>query len=371
MAYCLNFHAGYRCRHSGECCRAGWPIPFDREEAARVDALRLVGTPALVAAAGPDIAAFAATHADGHCIFFEPETRLCGIHRAAGERALPATCRMFPRVVLKDARGTFLTLSHYCPTAAALLLDADGPTRVVDAPASLIPPGELEGLDASEAWPPLLRPDVLMDHDSYALWERRTIGLLAQSELMPWHALEAIESATTALTGWSPGHGELRDAVGGAFDAADPGGTPDIEADLSLAALVLRAVPPELLPRTTLTRHPSVDLDVARAYSIAVSRWLAARLFGTWIAYQADGLSAIVRYLRACLGVLLLELGHDRRFIEAIRRSDYLLVHLADSQRLASVLRRAGAECEVRSAGAECEVRSAGAEGAVGSAGCG
>src|SRR5262245_17046280 len=26
--WCLSFHAAYRCRHSGACCRASWSIPF-------------------------------------------------------------------------------------------------------------------------------------------------------------------------------------------------------------------------------------------------------------------------------------------------------------------------------------------------------
>jgi hypothetical protein len=154
---------------------------------------------------------------------------------------------------------------------------------------------------------------------------------------MPWHALDAIASATTALTAWSPGAGHLRDAVDGAFDDTRPRPTPDIEPDVSLARLVLRAVPPELLPRSALFGYGSVDLDAARPYGAVINRWLAARLFGTWIAYQADGLDVLVRYLRACLSVLLVEMGRECRFVEAIRRSDYLLVHLADSQRLADV----------------------------------
>jgi Fe-S-cluster containining protein len=357
MPRCLNFHAAYRCRHSGECCRAGWLIPFSREENARVGALRLVERP--FDDSGEGLATFARRQPDGRCIFFEPEGRLCGIHRAAGEGALPVTCRMFPRIVLKDARGTFLTLSHYCPTAAALLLEGDEPPDVVDAPPSLIPAGELEGLDASDAWPPLLRPHVLMDHESYALWERRAISLLARSDLMPWHALDAIASATTVLTAWSPGEGALRDAVDGAFDDTRSRPTLDIEPDVSLARLVLRAVPPELLPRSAfIGDDASIDLDVARPYGPVINRWLAARLFGTWIAYQADGLDALVRYLRACLSVLLVEIGRECRFVEAIRRSDYLLVHLADSQRLADLCGIRDSRWGMRDSG--CGIRDSG-----------
>lgn len=347
MAFCLSFHAAYQCRHSGECCRARWPIPFNRQEVARVESLRLVDAP-FVHTGGDRWAAFATRHPEGHCIFFDPNRRLCAIHRTGGEGALPITCRMFPRIVLNDGRGTFLTLSHYCPTAAALLLDPGPLTTIVEAPASLIPAGVVEGLDASDTWPPLLRPDVLMDHASYALWERHAIASLAGPDLAPSQALDAIASATTALTAWSPGGTALCDAVTRAFDRAETH-TADWEPDFSLVALVLRAVPVELLGGTAFSDRSSVAFTahIAAPYAAAINRWLAARVFATWISYQANGLRPIVRYLRACLSVLLVELCRDstqgsdeRRFLDAVRRSDHLIVHLADSQRLATLLSR-------------------------------
>ena len=347
MAFCLSFHAAYRCRHSGECCRAGWPIPFDHEEVARVESLRLADAP-FVHAGGRRLAAIATRHPEGHCIFFEPDRKLCAIHRSGGAGALPITCRMFPRIVLKDGRGTFLTLSHYCPTAAALLLEPGPPTTIVEAPASLIPAGVVDGLDASDTWPPLLRPDVLMDHASYALWERHAIASLAGPDLAPSQALDAIEAATTALNAWSPGGTALCDAVTRAFGRNETE-TADWEPDFSLVALVLRAVPVDLLRGTAFSDRPSVAFTahIAAPYAAAINRWLAARLFATWISYQANGLRAIVRYLRACLSVLLVELCRDwerrsdeRRFLDAVRRSDHLIVHLADSQRLATLMSR-------------------------------
>ena len=32
---CLSFHATYRCRHSGDCCTARWPIPIEPDALAR------------------------------------------------------------------------------------------------------------------------------------------------------------------------------------------------------------------------------------------------------------------------------------------------------------------------------------------------
>src|SRR6478672_6417798 len=112
MVCCLDFHTAYRCRHAGACCQAAWPIPFDD------------GT-------------VAARDADGACSFFDGITHLCAIHDRHGMHALPLTCRMFPRLVLHDARGTFISLSHFCPTAARLLFDAPGDGTIVEAPLAL------------------------------------------------------------------------------------------------------------------------------------------------------------------------------------------------------------------------------------------
>ena len=168
MATCLSFHAAYRCRQSGACCRAGWTIPFDAAEGQGVQTLRLTKGSLTGAAGGGTVAA---RHADGTCTFFEDATHHCAIHDAGGHAALPVSCRMFPRVVLLDGRGTFISLSHFCPTAAALLFEEPGhawlPTAIVDAPPALTAVGPLDGLDARGVWPPLVRPGVMMDLESY------------------------------------------------------------------------------------------------------------------------------------------------------------------------------------------------------------
>ncbi len=75
-----------------------------------------------------------------------------------------------------------------------------------------------------------------------------------------------------------------------------------------------------------LAPPPTAVLDV---HDRALKRWLAARLFGNWIAYQGDGLQAIVRYLHGCLATFITELARDGSPLEAIRRSDLLIVHKA------------------------------------------
>jgi Fe-S-cluster containining protein len=292
VAKCLSFHAPYRCRHSGACCRAGWSIPFDHAERESVHALRLAG--GSFTAAG-----HAARLADGTCSFFEGDSRLCAIHHAAGHAALPLSCRMFPRVVLHDGRGTLISLSHFCPTAAGLLFepgDSRPPAGIVDAPPALTGVGALDGLDAREAWPPLLRAGVMMDLESYAAWERLGIELLTREAVTPGASLDALDSTTGRIAAWSPG-----------------GPTPLLHA--------VRDAFGTLAPPTS----PGVPVG----HELALKRWLAARLFGNWIAYQEDGLQAIVRYLHGCLATFTTELARDGSPLEAIRRSDLLIVHNA------------------------------------------
>jgi hypothetical protein len=240
----------------------------------------------------------ASRHADGTCTFFEDDSHLCAIHHAAGYAALPLTCRMFPRVVLHDGRGTLISLSHFCPTAAGLLFEPGQswpPVGIVEAPPALTDVGPLEGLDARDVWPPLLRPGVMMDLESYAAWERLGIELLAREGIAPDVSLDALAAATGRIAWWSPEETvPLLHTVHDAFGMLAP--------------------------------PPTAVLDV---HEPALKRWLAARLFGNWIAYQGDGLQAIVRFLRGCLATFTSELARDGNALEAIRRSDLLIVHKA------------------------------------------
>jgi Fe-S-cluster containining protein len=294
VAMCLSFHAAYRCRQSGACCRAGWTIPFDTEERQSIQTLRLAAGSLTTSAGNVTVAA---RHPDGTCTFFEKESHHCAIHDAGGHAALPVSCRMFPRVVLQDGRGTFISLSHFCPTAAALLFEESGsswpPVGIVDAPPALVDVGPLDGLDARDVWPPLLRSGVMMDLASYGAWERLGIELLTRDGIAPGTSLDALVSTTGRITPWSPGGPEpLEHVVRDAFGM--------------------------LPPPATVT---------LRVEDRAVKRWLAARLFGNWIAYQGDGLHAILSYLQDCLATFTIELARDGSALDAIRRSDLVIVH--------------------------------------------
>jgi Fe-S-cluster containining protein len=301
VAKCLSFHASYQCRRSGVCCSAGWTIPFDGADLETLRALPLArGT---IDTSGRR--AVARMDAGGRCSFLDRDagTYACEIHRTGGHAALPLPCRMFPRQVLHDGRGTFISLSHFCPTAVGLLFD-DEPVSIVEAPHGLIGDGTLDGLDARDAWPPVLRPGLMMDLESFARWEGLAVELLTRPGVTADAALAGLSDATTAITAWTPSAGsDLSRVVGDAFGA-------------------LRVVAADRLP----------------PHEHALKRWLAARLFGSWIAYQGDALRTIVRYVRACRDVFDAELARDRNPREAIRRSDRLIVHESSSQQMATLL---------------------------------
>jgi hypothetical protein len=359
-AYCLRPHADYGCHHSGACCTAGWAIPVDGPV---FDHLRIhFGRSGEFRTAPPlpeGAAAILNLRDDGACIFFEAERgRLCAVHRELGEDLLPTACRQFPRIPLHDARGLLISLSHYCPTAAALLLD-DHPLEIVLAPPSLTLGGRAEGLDARGVLPPLLRPGMLTDLDGYASWERRALDTLARGDLSAGRALATIDAATRAILRWSPGMGPLASAVHREFDVAlAPEPDEDLDADCARMLTCLASVPYGLpVPSVTGLRErwpavarwwPDVDRPV-RAY-------LAARLFGNWVAYYGRGLHSVVEYLRVCLSVLKLEAARQQQpesrctavpastatstslwqtVLEAIRNADLLLVHLSDTKNLA------------------------------------
>lgn len=295
--FCLTVHARYRCAHSGACCTAGWSIPIEDGVRRAVEAMGIRGrsgihelfvthTDGVVAATAPD----------GGCVFFEPERgRLCAIHRVGGESLLPSACRHFPRVVLRDPRGVFVTLSHFCPTAAAMLLEPVD-LAVIEAPPSLALDGELEGLDATAVMPPLLCRDVLTDLEGYDAWERSGIAVLNRCDLTPTAALDLLARATDDVCAWRPGREPLSSRVARAFAAA-PGPA-----------------------RRGLPQRSTGEDRARRAF-------LAAHLFGNWIAYENGGLPAVVQYLRGCLALLDSERKAHSTFVEAVRAADRQIRH--------------------------------------------
>jgi hypothetical protein len=75
-----------------------------------------------------------------------------------------------------------------------------------------------------------------------------------------------------------------------------------------------------------------------------MKNFLAARLFANWIAYQGRGLRSIVQWVRAAAAVvrhyaLLGAIDSGRtNFIEAVRMTDLLMLHVLNTQEFADAV---------------------------------
>jgi Fe-S-cluster containining protein len=344
MIRCLSIHASYGCRHAGACCEQDWHIPVEPEVLRVVGALGIRPLAAGFARVGPDTVL--ARHPGGACVFLEAaDGRLCSIHRQAGPGALPSACRHFPRLPLRDDRGTFIGMSHFCPTAAAMLLD-DGPLEIVEAPASLDVLG-LEGFEARAALPPLLRPGLLADLDAYTEWEAACIRTLGRDDIDLEAALGVIAAATARARTWTPGPLGLRQWIADAFELhagapAEPFGA----AHQRHRAAALEPVSPARFPRYGDDDEATWALGrrALRHFDRAIRRFLAARLFACPVAYEGQGLLTLVEWLRTCLAVLQRDAAREAdlagrlaesAFVEAVRRADLALAHQADTRAFA------------------------------------
>src|SRR5262245_45559855 len=259
--FALSIHADYRCRHSGACCSADWDVPVElpvyrslQDAVARghlrtQEAARHLD-PFIVEPDLPDdAAAMLERTPTGECVFLERETKLCIVHRDLGEAALPATCRYFPRLAVRDGRGTFITLSHFCPTAASMLFRDDCPLTVVSGPPAF-PPGDYEGLHVrGDDLPPLLSPNMLMDRAGYSAWERHMVARCAESGISPEAVLATLERDARLLRDWKPGRITLADAIRHLPAHAERGiSTSTLETSFTLYEQVMQAVPDDLRP---------------------------------------------------------------------------------------------------------------------------
>ena len=378
--FVLSIHADYACRHSGACCTAGWRIPVEPacEDRLLLSSLGRTRDSSRLLERGDGLTVMALAEG-GACLAFEPGAgragSRCAVHRVLGHDALPSACRHFPRAAVTDDIGTFVTLSHFCPTAAGMLFRDDVELSIVEAPASFGSLTEYEGFDARGALPPLLAPGMLMDLESHHAWERHVIRLFADRTHTPELALERLGSQAAQLCSWRPVDGPLQTRIESLGEAASDdatnqsgervltgcGGRVAVEcgaheqASAQLARLyeVVRAsVPPGLEPEPLPVDLADTDAQLVapewRRFAVPISRYLAARAFASWISWQARGVVTAVAALWAARAVLRVEAGRQCRaagrildgplLVQAIRQTDLLLVHKASSQALADRL---------------------------------
>jgi hypothetical protein len=229
------------------------------------------------------------------CQFFAAGTRRCVLHQALGPEFKPPSCRHFPKVALLDARGVSLTLSHFCPTAASQLFRDAVPLAVVENVSSVAPEDEYEGLDARQVLPPLLRPGMLWDLDGYSAFEEQAVEWLGRSRLSPELTLAHLRSVCELVEMWRPGADTLRRHVTECFHA-----------------------------RREAADSPHAD--DAHGASGVINRYLAARLFASWVPYRASRLAALVDDLLRTLAMLREEMSRAD-LLEAIRATDFAIIH--------------------------------------------
>jgi hypothetical protein len=346
----MNAHARYSCRHSGACCTAGWTIPVEAHARRLLQVERLL----------PD--------SEGSCPQYDRESARCRVHRDHGEALLPRSCHHFPRRALIDARGTFVTLSHFCPTAAALLLDSAGPLKVVDDPPAFPGARDYDGLDAVGEWPPLLRRDALFDLESFSVWERHLVGSISSSTDEIAVVLSRVAGEAERVRAWHVSQGPLVDwtrklADGPSAGAGSAGDGEDgvlsryaAYADARSAyARLCRLTPGGMSPAPVTADAVAAERELVKprwnALAPMANRYVAAKAFASWTAYQWRDvrtqiaelyLAASVLRIECARAALRLERALDREvLLEAVRSSDLLLMHLVDRDALVDWVRKA------------------------------
>jgi hypothetical protein len=303
-----------------------------------------------------DAAAMVARTSGGDCVFYHRGSGLCAVHRDLGQELLPSTCRHFPRLAVRDRRGTFISLTHYCPTAAAMLFREDVPLEIVHAPVAF-PEAEYEGLQVDEdAWPPLLHPQMLMDLDGYNAWERHMVGRCADPAASPEAVIATLVRDAAALRAYIPGNRSLVEAVASLpRDVVDTASPASLDQSLSFFTDIVAAVPDDLKPEPDEQglgdAFESLVVGQWAAWRGPINRYLAAKAFASWTAYQGRGVLTIVRGLDAALGLVRVEAARLCRdagrpldadlLREAFRNADFLLNHLAVGEDLAEGWSRA------------------------------
>jgi hypothetical protein len=294
----------------------------------------------------------------GQCVFLERDSHLCIVHRDLGEDALAATCRHFPRVAVRDARGTFVGLSHYCPTAASLLFRDDVPLAIVESPAAF-PPSDYEGLIVEPGdVPPLLRPDVMMDLDAYGEWERHMVRR-ASGDLPPETILATLMRDAGLVRRWQPDGPSIVARIANLPAQPVPREAPaTLDDSLEAFRRVMAAVPDELRPEPD--EHGLEDAYVRfvrpvwGGWSQPLRHYIAAKAFASWTAYQGRGLRSIVRGLEAAVALVRVAASRQCRdagrtldrelLLEAFCQADFALNHLAVGEDLAEAWSEAESE---------------------------
>ena len=376
----LGFHADYGCQRTGACCEApcrivAQPGVRDRIAAALADG-RLTGMTLSEAVrdeptlTGEPLHVLRADGARG-CVFHAGDG--CEIRSRVGVEAQPLGCRVFPRVVVKQPRGRFVSLSHFCPTALGLLFREDGVAATPQSRPPGFPPSDaLEGHDARNHLPPLAAPNRPLSWSLFEHWEAFGADWLTRADaslevlLASWAVVS--ERIRRRVVDGSRPEEVVKPALARA-DREGPAGVLDTvdvnEAGDWTEALFLLEAAVKLLPEDQgfaaqdlaafRARYPQSDgaarfrADARRheaswaSFGTPLKRYAAARHFANFHAYQGQGLRSAVMSTVFALALVrafaFAAAGEEeltrRRLARAIRASDFVLLHLAHRPSLA------------------------------------
>jgi hypothetical protein len=177
------------------------------------------------------------------------------------------------------------------------------------------------------------------------------VARCSASMLSPESVVATLERDARALRAYQPGSGSLVAAVEGLpADTVDGPAHNTLEASLLMHAEVMSAVPDDVRPepdeagiREAFMRAVMPEWAAWRA---PLRRYLAAKAFANWTAYQGRGVLSIVRGLEAALALARVEAARECRnagrvldadlLKQAFRAADFVLNHIAVSEDLAT-----------------------------------
>ncbi len=216
---------------------------------------------------------------------------------------------------------------------------------------------DYDGLTVTEDdLPPLLSPSMLMDSTGYSAWERHMVRRCS-AEVFPEAVVATLASDVVQLRTWRPGAKvALADAIGQLPETFTSVWLPaSLALSCRLRDEVVAAIPDDLKPQPDDERLDDAYRDFVRPawseFQRPINRYLAAKAFASWTAYQGRGLATIVRGLEAALALVRIEAARQCRdagrpldrdlLLEAFRSADFALNHLAVAEDLAEVWSRA------------------------------
>jgi hypothetical protein len=191
---------------------------------------------------------------------------------------------------------------------------------------------------------------MLADLDGYSAWERHMVSRCAEPTFEPETVVATLERDARALHGFLPGALPLARLVEELpAEPARAHAHATLAPSLAHYAAVIAAVPDEFKPDPDEGGlEGAFSRFVAPAWAdwhLPLKRYLAAKAFANWTAYQGRGFLTIVRGLEAALAVVRVEAARQCRntarpldaalLLEAFRQADFALNHLAIGEDLA------------------------------------